>query len=144
MFCQDQWKKQSCCAWLTKAVTLTPVGAGRAVEGVGPEVVIGQPDHQEGQVEVDKSKDNLKSMRMDANLFPPLTPTLALWVSCGGSWYLLPQTEVCCSEREHSEKLKEDIWWELEELPVGATLRRSVTVCMSCHEFRHLALTSSG
>ena len=120
------------------------MGAGRAVEGVGPEVVIGQPDHQEGQVEVDKSKDNLKSMRMDANLFPPLTPTLALWVSCEGSWCLLPQTEVCSSEREHSEKLKEDIWWELEELPVGATLCRSVTVCMNCHELQHLALTSSG
>lgn len=42
-------------------------------------------------------------MRRDGNLFPSLSPTLALWVSHGGSWCLLPQTE-CAVLRDSTQR----------------------------------------
>lgn len=91
-FCQNQWERQKCHACLGEVVTLTRwelVGQSRKADALTqPEVPRGQPDHQEGNPDVDKHKDNLKSVRMNWNpcLFLTNSNLGEAWVSREGTW----------------------------------------------------------
>ena len=92
-FCQNQWERQNRHACLGEVVTLTRwelAGQSRKADALTqPEVPRGQPDHQEGKPDVDKHKDNLKSVRMNWNPCLLLTNSNLWepWVSREGSWW---------------------------------------------------------